>query len=340
MTWLMKVTSSNMSLAFDNLLVSISNAKSVVLSTHRQCDGDGLGAEMALFHALRKINKKVRLINVDKTPRKYRFLAPDEHIRYFEDSPQDPVEADLVLIFDTNDERLLAPLYSAFVKCKAQIVFIDHHPLLLRGPSPTAASWIEVAAASTGELAYRIIKGLEIPLDVDIARALYTSITFDTQLFRYIRNSPVSHEIAAELVRFPIQPQMIHKHLFGEQTVAKMKLLAQALGQIEYFDEGRVAVLKLRSEDLQKNNLDPDDARDVIDFLMNIEILEAAALFREDGPSNYKLSLRSKGRLEVLALAESLGGGGHVFASGAQVHGIYEALRDQVVRGLIQALHP
>jgi phosphoesterase RecJ-like protein len=328
-----------MNLAFDNLILSIRAAQSIVLSTHRQCDGDGLGAELALFHALTQINKKVKVINVDRTARKYRFLSPDEIILYFEDHPDTEIQADLVLIFDTNDERLLQPLYKAFIKSKAQIVFIDHHPRLLMGPAPTAPSWIDTSAASTGEMAYRLIKGLEIPLDVNIARALYTSITFDTQLFRYIRNSPVSHEIAAELVRLPIQPQVIHKHLFGEQTVSKMKLLAQALGQIEYFDEGRIASLKLHSEDLLKNNLDPDDARDVIDFLMNIELLEAAVLFREDGPSFYKLSLRSKGRLQVLDIAETLGGGGHLFASGAQVRGTYEALRDQVIAHLIHALN-
>jgi phosphoesterase RecJ-like protein len=328
-----------MKFAFENLLLSIQDAQSIVLSTHRQCDGDGLGAEMALFHALKQIKKKVKIINVDKTAKKYRFLSPDEHILYFEEHPDTVIQADLVLIFDTNDERLLKPLYGAFLKSQAKIIFIDHHPRLQLGPAPTIPSWIDTSAASTGEMAYRIIKGLQIPLDVDIARALYTSITFDTQLFRYIRNSPVSHEIAAELVRLPIQPQVIHKHLFGEQTVSKMKLLAQALGQIEYFDDGRVASLKLHSEDLRKNNLDPDDARDVIDFLMNIEILEAAVLFREDGPSLYKLSLRSKGRLEVLDIAETLGGGGHLYASGAQVKGKYETLRDQVVAHLIRSLN-
>lgn len=323
---------------FTNLIGSIKAAQSIILSTHKQCDGDGLGAELAVFYALKKLNKNVRVVNVDFTPKKYKFLAPDEHITYFENAPQSEFQADLILIFDTNDERLLDPLYPAFKKTKAQIVFIDHHPILKMGPAPTVTSWIDITAASTGEMAYRLIKKLDVPLDIDIARALYTSITFDTQLFRYIRNSPVSHQIAAELLQFPIEPSVIHKHLFGQQTVEKMKLLAQALGQIEYFDEGRVAVLKLRSSDLKQHKLDPDDARDVIDFVMNIEILEAAALFREDGPSLYKLSLRSKGRLEVLAIAEKLGGGGHIYAAGALVQGPYESLREEVVAALMLSL--
>lgn len=324
--------------AFETLIESIKNAQSIVLSTHKQCDGDGLGAEIAMFHALKSIGKKVQIINVDPTPKKYRFLAPDEYITYLEKSPNLSFEADLILIFDTNDERLLEPLFPLFKKTKAQIVFIDHHPVLKMGPAPTIQSWIDTTAASTGEMAYRLIKKLQIPIDTNSARALYTSITFDTQIFRFIRNSPVSHEIAAELLRFPIEPQLVHKHLFGEQTVEKIKLLAHALGQIEYFENGKIAVIRVNSADLKKHKLDPEDARDVIDFIMNIEILEAAALFREDGPSVYKLSLRSKGRLEVLAIAEKFGGGGHIYASGASIQGDYEKLRKDVVNGLLEAI--
>lgn len=317
--------------ALQQLRESIMKAQSIILSTHKQCDGDGLGAELALFFALKKLNKKVEVINVDPTPRKYRFLAPDAHIRYFESTRTLPVQADLVIIFDTNDSRLLEPLYTQFKQAGSKIIFIDHHPILKMGPAPTDASWIDTSAASTGEMAYRLIKELNVPMDVHIARALYTSLTFDTQIFRYIRNSPVSHQIAAELLHFPIEPHLIHRHLFGEQTVEKMKMLADAFGKIEFFYSGKLAVLKLQSEKLRQHKMDPDDSRDVIDQLMNVETLEAAALFREDSESFYKLSLRSKGHIEVLGLAEKFGGGGHIYAAGAQIKGDYEELKKQVV---------
>lgn len=313
-------------------------AKSIILSTHRHCDGDGLGAEMALFFALKKSGKKVQVINLDSTPRKYRFLQPDQWIQYMDENPKLPADADLVLIFDTNDERLVEPLFSAATKKKAQVIFIDHHPILMQGPKPSAESFIDITAASTGELAYRLIQELKIPLDREIARCLYTSITFDTQLYRFIRNSPNSHLIAAELLRYDIDPEEIHRHLFGNQTVSKMAFLAKALGQIEYFGEGRVAVLKLRDADLVQFSLEPDESRDLIDMIMTIETLEAAAIFREDKSHDFKVSLRSKGQLPVLQLAESLGGGGHMFAAGANYNGDYDKLKDQVVKHLVNAL--
>lgn len=321
-----------------NITDLIRKSQKIILSTHRQCDGDGLGAELSLYYALRKIKKDVRIINVDSTPRKYRFLGTDKIIALFQNNPAMDLAADLCLIFDTNDERLLEPLYSGLKKHVSQIVFIDHHPLLQKGPQPGSSSFIDTSAASTGELAYRMIKDLGIELDSEIARALYTSITFDTQLYRYIRNSPESHLIAAELLKYEIHPQEVHRALFGNQTVQKMAFLAKALGQIEYFCHGQLAVLRLSDADLISHNMEPDEARDVIDMIMNIETLEAAVIFREDAENEYKLSIRSKSKLEVLSIAESFGGGGHTHASGAFIKGNYIELKDRIVKDLTKKI--
>jgi len=320
------------------LIEKIHLAHSILLSTHRQCDGDGLGAELAVYHALKKIGKNVEVVNVDSTPKKYHFLQPDQHIQYFETTKKLAKKYELALIFDTNDERMLAPLYENLKSAAKEIAFLDHHPILKNGPSPTSISWIDTAAASTGEMAFRLIRGLGIDLDYDISRCLYTSITFDTQLYRFIRNSPLSHQIAAELLTYQISPEEIHRSLFGNQTVHKMAFLAKALGQIEYYAEGTLAVLKIKDSDLFHYNLVPDDSRDVIDMVMNIETLEAAILFREDAPNQFKVSLRSKGRIQVLDIAESLQGGGHLYSAGAFIKGNYEEIRDQVVEQMTKLL--
>jgi phosphoesterase RecJ-like protein len=322
----------------DKLIELILAAQTILLTTHRQCDGDGLGAELAIFHALKKMGKKVSVVNVDPTPRKYRFLNPDEYIQYFEVNPSVDLKCDLALIFDTNDERLVEPLYTHIKPNAKTIAFVDHHPVLKQGPQPTLASLIDITAASTGEMAYNIIKQLKISIDQKIATCIYTSIAFDTQLFRYVRDSARSHEIAADIIGYQVPVTNVHRHLFGNQTVNKMAFLAKALGQIEYHFEGRLAVIRLRDADLFHYNLDPDDSRDVIDMVMNIETLEAAILFREDATNAYKMSLRSKGSIEVLSVAEALGGGGHMFAAGAYVRGEYDQLKNEVVRHMMEKL--
>src|SRR5690606_16056351 len=152
-------------------------------------------------------------------PRKYRFLNPDSIIQYHDQNPRLPELVDLTLIFDTNDFRLVEPLYTSLKRISSTIAFVDHHPVLKTGPAPTPDSLIDISVASTGELAYKMIRELGIALDPEIALCLYTSITFDTQLYRFIRNSPNSHRIAAELIEQKIPVELVHRHLFGHQTI-------------------------------------------------------------------------------------------------------------------------
>ncbi|MCJ8275967.1 MAG: DHH family phosphoesterase [Bdellovibrionales bacterium] len=230
-----------------SVVEEIKQAQNIILTTHRQCDGDGLGSELAMYFALKKVGKNVRIINVDGTPAKYSYLSPDDHIQYF-DGNYDPIQSsDLALIFDTNDKRLVEPLYDQLSeKCK-KIIFVDHHPVLKNGPTPTDNSIINIHAASTGELAYDIITALDIDLDAEIARSLYTSVVFDTQLFRYVRNSPRSHEICAELLKYEKAPSEVHKKLFGNFTAAKLKFVAQSLSHIEFSHNERIALLLIKN---------------------------------------------------------------------------------------------
>ncbi len=313
------------------LAQKVLKAKRILLSTHRQCDGDGLGAELALFHALTKMGKEVRVLNVDPTPKKYAFLKGYQDIQYYERSHAPLVKTDLAMIFDTNDERLLNGLYEELEKHCKEIVFVDHHPILEKGPNPTAGSFIDVVAASTGEIVYKLIKELGVELDENIAQNLYASIAFDTQLFRFIRASPNSHLICADLLKYRIAPDDIHRHLFGNQTISKMTFLAKALLQIEYHLDRKIALLRVRDKDLIDHGLEMDETRDIIDTIMNIDSIEAAILFREDGPNEFKLSLRSKGKYKVLDVAESLGGGGHDFSAGAYLKGHYDKLKEQTL---------
>ena len=318
----------------DAAVKSIQDSHRILLTTHRQCDGDGLGSELAMFHALKKIGKDVRILNVDATPKKYDYLSPEKYIQCFDDVHDSIENVDLALIFDTNDKRLIEPLYEALEDQAKKIIFVDHHPVLKEGPPPTMESIINIRAASTGELAYELIQRLGIQLDAQIARAIYTSIAFDTQLFRYIRNSSRSHEVVVDLLKYEKNPAEIHRFLFGNFTAPKLKFLAQALSQVEFFENERLAILHILTEDLEKLGLNVDDSRDLVDMIMNVESVEAAALLREDAPHTFKMSLRSKGQFPILGIAENFGGGGHPFASGAPWTGSLDDLKGQILQAM------
>lgn len=312
----------------ESLVHQLKAARSVILSTHRHCDGDGLGAQLALFYGLRQLGKQVWVINPDAPPKKYAFLGTDTIVRVFDESVP---SAELALIFDTNDRRLVEPLMGPLEEACERVLFVDHHPVLQNGPAPSPGSVIDVSAASTGEIAYRLLQALGVQMNADIARALYTSVVFDTQMFRYVKSDPRSHLMAAELLRYERDPEAVHQALFATYTVEKMAFLARALSAVEYSGDGRVAFLAVSSSLALASGLDPEESADMIDLVMNIESVEAAALLREDAPGVFKLSLRSKGSVQVLPLAESFGGGGHPFAAGAYLRGDGDAFRKQLI---------
>lgn len=315
----------------EKLVGLIKQAQNILLTTHRQADGDGLGAQMALYFALLKTGKKVSVINIDETAPKYSFLPEIQKIQIFEKSPHLSEKYDLALVFDTNDERMIDPLFEELKKNKIKTVFIDHHPQLKLGPTPSSESYIQTTAASTGEIAYQLIQKLGILLDEKISICLYTSITFDTQLFRYVRSSPSSHLICAELLKYNFDALEVHQNLFSQQSVEKMRFISQALQSIEYHYLQQFALVKIKKEELEHHGLGIDDSRDVIDMIMNIKTLQAACLIREDSDENYKVSFRSKGSYKVVDIAERLGGGGHPSASGCFYKGPYHELRQKIL---------
>lgn len=316
----------------------IQSSQSIILSTHKEPDGDGLGAQIGLYYALKKMGKNVRILNVDASAKKYNFLIPENMIQVYQ-GPHDKVEkTDLALILDTNDKRLLDTLFVKLeVNCE-HIAFIDHHPILLNGPKPPDISVIDVKAASTGEITFELIKLLKVSLDKNIAEAIYTSLVFDTQLFRFIRNSPNTHLIAAELLKHDINPERIHRSLFGDFTKNKLMFNAKSLNSVEFHCNDQVAFMKFFEKDLEALGLNKDHTKDIIDTIMNIDTIEAALVVREISPNEFKLSFRSKGKVEVLRVAEEFGGGGHLYAAGSYAQGDLEDIKKKSLNHLEQQL--
>ncbi len=310
----------------------IKESQNIILSTHTQPDGDGLGCQFALYWALKKVGKNPRIVNLEHIPKKYLFLDPHKLIE-LQQNLKTPLEADLVLIFDTNDPELLLDLWPQFNAGAKNVCFVDHHVALDRFPIDEKKNLINVNASSTGEIVFDLIKTLEIPLDAQIAMPLYTSILFDTNYFKYIRSSPTPHLLAAELLRYPIEPEKIHRALFGNHSTVKLKYLAEVLGKIDYELDGKLALVRVHKQDLDKLGLEAEETKDIIDLVMDVESIEAAVLFREEAENQFKVSFRSKGAFSVSQLAESLGGGGHRFSSGVTINSSYPEIKSQILIG-------
>ena len=322
---------SNTQEQIKELARKIHSAKNIILTTHKMCDGDGLGSLLGTYHALCKIKKPVRAVTVDKVSRKYHFLEPEKWTESFcaLKTPLEPT--DLALVFDTNDLRRIQPLYEELKKHCREIIYIDHHPLLEEGPQPSSNSIVDTSSASTGELCYSLLKEIKVSLDPAIATALYVSIVFDTQRFHFIKNSDRSHKICAELCPYIKNNEHIYNQLFGITSLEKMRMLSETIKKTEYFYQNQVAVIELKEEELSKNKLNIEDACDFLDMALQVHSTQMSVLIIHLSNNKYKLSFRSK-KWDVSKIAEVFNGGGHKKSSGAMLNNYTKKPKPEILK--------
>ena len=323
----------SLKLELDSVSDIITKANSVVLSTHREPDGDGLGSEMAMYYALKHLGKQVRILNLDPTPPRYGFLKHSDKIENKKQKHKSLEPTDLALIFDTNDPDHVGDLFSEFEeKCK-HIIFVDHH-ISKDKHYENVSFLINKDAASSGEVVYNLIKKIGVPINEDIARAVYTAVCFDTQVFKYIRGSSQSHKIAVEILEYEKNPEQVHREIFGNYSISKMHFLAKTISNLEYLHDNKIGIIHISSKSMLEHNISIDDTGDIIDSIMKVDVLQAVVLFREDAPNQYKVSLRSRGNVDVFNIARELGGGGHFNSSGAMVKDDFHNLKNIIVEKL------
>ena len=315
------------------LASQIQKSQSILLTTHRTCDGDGLGSIVALYYGLNQLKKNTRILTVDSVSKKYDFFTPKNNMESF-DQLQTPIENyDLTLICDTNDYRLIEPLYTELKNKSKKIIFIDHHCLLKNSPSTycTQAEYVvDDTAASTGEVVYTLFQELKLKMNTSIATALYISILSDTQNFQFIKDSAKSYKICGELFPHIEKHRTIQHHLFS-MSKEKLLLLSEVIKQIEYFNKESIAILTMNKETLSNQGLNVTDACDFIEITLKIPSIKVAALIVQLAEGQYKLSFRSK-FIDVSTLAEQFKGGGHTHSSGALLYDYKKDIKSEILQ--------
>ncbi len=312
-----------------NLSEQILAANTVWLSTHKNADGDGLGSEVAAYYALQSLGKKVHIIHNDQAPKRYDFLTKD--IEIFSSSSLDTLpfsEQDLVLIFDTHDPLLCAPLFGFLQEKQIALHFVDHH-VPVKKVLPHVTYHIDESACCTGEIVFTLIKKLNIKFDQKIATALYASLIFDTQNFKFIRGSARPLLMGAELIEAGADHSKIQQNLYDNWTIQKMNYLAALIRMVTYKNTNKIALIKITKQDLQQHQLEADDVSDFVDLFMGIQSLDIAIVIREEAKDYYKLSFRSRTH-EVLSWAQSFNGGGHLYSAGAWVQSSTEQIESRI----------
>ena len=303
--------------------------------SHVRPDGDALGSQLALGLSLKRLGKDVRIWNEEGMLEKYSFL-PSANL--LTKPPADPEDVDVAIALDTAIQNRLGTALPAVRSAKVWIN-IDHHP---SNPGYGDLVYINPKAPATGQILFELIRSEKLPIDAAIAENLYVAISTDTGSFQYPNTTARTFEMAAELVRAGVDVGRVSQLTYENYPRRRAELLRDLLGTMRFEANNRVASFSLSLATAKKLGVLPEDNEGLIDHLRAIHGVIVAVFFEELADGKVRVSMRSKSEtVNVCAICEKFGGGGHVLAAGARLRGalgevekkILEEVRDVVRRG-------
>ncbi len=301
----------------------IGDARGVVLTTHQNPDGDGIGSMLALFHYLSGRGVRVFAHCIDPVPRIYRFLQGSEQVST---GCFDERDVDLILCLDCGAKGRLAQDPPFFAD--RTLINIDHHGSNHRFGD---INIVDAGYSATGVMIADLIRFDGGALTPAIAEAIYVTIITDTGSFRHRGVDGALHRLTADLIDAGVDPERVGQQVYSCNSHARMRLMACALESLTFTHEDRVAWIEVTEESYARSGADAEDTEGLIDIAASVRRVEVAVFLRpNDHGAGWKVSFRSRGRVQVGDLAATLGGGGHPCAAGCLVRGDLAAVKARV----------
>lgn len=292
----------------DRVLQEVRARQRFVVTSHARPDGDGIGSALACAQILRVMGKDAEVVMHDGVPRIYQNLPFADRALQADSVPAN--DAVFILECDSIKRTLLQGLEDCF------LINIDHHA---SARNFAHVNWIDSTVMATAELVYRFARLACVPVDADIATCLYTALMTDTGSFMFEGTNEHTFTVARELVLAGADPAHCARNIYFGHSTAKMRLLGAALSNLHR--EGPLAWIWVTQEQMERFGAREEDCEGLVNYALSIGDVHVAAFFRELPDRRYRVSLRSKGELDVSSVAEHFGGGGHKCASGCSLEG-------------------
>jgi len=298
----------------------LSDADSVLIFPHMQMDGDAMGASAALCGALRRQGKKADVLIEDKIPENLRFLDKGYCIQDYRNN-----KTDVCIALDCSDFLRIEKRQDIF-KNGRQTVMIDHHTT----SQPFAdINYIDPSSSSTGEIVFLILKQMGVRIDPDAAEALFAAIATDTGGFLYSSTSEKTHLAVAELYKAGLNHNRAVVEIYQKRRVEKVKLISSVLGTMEIIHGGKANLAVMTQQMLADTGAYPEETEGLVEELRNINGVEISAFLKEEEGA-VRVTMRSKSRADVSAIAMEYGGGGHTKAAGCTIPGGIDEARQLI----------
>lgn len=307
------------------LLNLLKDEESYLIAAHVSPDGDAIGSSIALSMALESMGKKTVVYDKDPVPEFYKFLPGQE--RFTNSIPGlNPQISNLVLIDCNELER--TSLENIVIR---HSVVIDHHETIREFGD---IKWIDPHAAATGMMVYYLIKELGLKMTKDMATNLYTAIAVDTGTFRYSNTTHEVLSVSADLIDSGADPARIAVEIYETWSERRFRLLTMALNTLDR--SGSVAMLHVTREMFAETGASPEDTENFVSFPRMMKEVKVAVLFREIESGKWKVSLRSRGDVNVSKIAEAFNGGGHRNAAGYKVKGDLKTAKEELFKAVMR----
>lgn len=308
-----------------------------VLSSHVRPDADALGSELGVAALLEALGKDVRIVNPSATPEHLFFLDPEHRVKKIGDgvTADDVANTDVHIVVDTSAWIQLQGVGDVLKKTNAKKVVIDHH---VSADDLGAIEFKDTRSEATGSLIVQMAHALGYQLPAKAATPLYAAIATDTGWFRFSSTTSETMRIAGELIDLGAQPNLIYQLLYEQRSLARLRLAGRVLSRVSVVDEGQIAFTWVSRADFSETNSRPVDTEDLVNECLTIAGTQAAFIAIEQLNQRIKVSFRSRTDLNVAAVAEQFGGGGHKQAAGAVLPGPLETARDRVQAAMSAAL--
>jgi phosphoesterase RecJ-like protein len=308
-----------------------------VLTSHVRPDCDALGSELGMAGVLESLGKQVRIVNPHATPPNLAFIDPQRRIRHLGQDIQaaDLADSEVLIVLDTSAWAQLGSMADVVRATTARRVLIDHH---VGEDDLKAELFKNVEAEATGRLVVEAADALDVRLTPEIAAPVFAALATDTGWFRFSSTTAETLRLAGRLMDAGADAAAIFNALYEQDTLARVKLRGEILARVVADVDGRLVHTYVRLDDFRRTGALPIDTEDAVNLTLAVAGSEVAVIFVEQKPNAFKISFRSRCRVDCNQVARQFGGGGHKAAAGASVEGPFDEVQGRVLDAVRAAM--
>ena len=292
---------------------------------HKSPDGDAVGSAYGLCNALRDMGKKANPLCGDEIPDCYSYVTDKLKYEQFEEK--------FIISVDLASTALLSGKAKEYEE-KVDLC-IDHH---FSNTGYAREGYVDGGASSCAEIIKELLDIMKADISKDTANALFTGICTDTGCFKYSSVSPKTHRIAAELMEKGVDSTAICKLMFDTKSREKLELEKMVLETLEYFEDGKIALIQITEDIMKKSGAGPGDTESIASIPCQISGVKIGVTMKEKENGEYRFSVRTTGDNDACEICKKFGGGGHKAAAGCSIFKEHDAAKADMLAACKAAL--